>query len=251
MYDLEVGPQPQGVGPRPLPVMFWPEPLGQWAPCQMQADPRDALYPNEFTFSLGQTFKPQGNGLLLTSAVMGGLLPVNQFVPDCGPPDVKTGNVTWASTGGNIPGGITLYVQVCGAVIDDTDTAHPVTQQFSPPSELLILHSPIGTDTNAFTLNGIKWPTAGSLNAYALFANTVEDLICGQQWQMGLPDSISFGGAIQRQTYGVPDYDVRILRLRAQVLIHGGVLGGGVDSQTSSPPTIVSTETADLTGKDD
>ena len=45
MYDLEVGPQPQGVGPRPLPVMFFPEPLGQWAPYQVQADPRTRSIP--------------------------------------------------------------------------------------------------------------------------------------------------------------------------------------------------------------
>ncbi|HEY1898120.1 MAG TPA: hypothetical protein VGG62_17705, partial [Terracidiphilus sp.] len=43
MYDLEVGTQPTGVGPRPLPIMLYPEPLCQWGPCQIQADPNDAL----------------------------------------------------------------------------------------------------------------------------------------------------------------------------------------------------------------
>jgi hypothetical protein len=65
----------------------------------------------------------------------------------------------------------------------------------------------------------------------------------------GLPDSITFTGPIARQTYAVPDFDVKTLRLRAQVLIHGGVLGGGVDAL--APNQIVSQEVADLAGKDD
>ena len=247
MYDTEVGPQPQGLGPRPLPVMFFPEELQQWAPCQIQAAGNDALFPSEFTFNLQQTFQYQGDGVLLTSAKVGGLLPVNRFVPDCGPPEVKKGNIAWSSTGGFIPGGTTLYVQVCAGIVDTTGTPEVYTQ-WSPPSEILVLKVPIGTNTNTLTINGIKWPSVPSLNGYAIFANTMEDLICGQQNALGLPDSITLLGPIARQTYAVPDYDVNILRLRAQVLIHGGVLGGGVDSLTSS--TITSVETADLAGKD-
>ena len=252
MYDLDVGPQPQGVGPRPLPVMYWPEPLGQWAPAQVRAAANDALYPNEYTFNLKQTFKYLGHGSLLTSAVVAGCLPVNQFVPGCGPPDVKKGQITWAvdPVNGKLPGGITLYLQICAAVIDSTDPENPVARQYSPPSEILVLHAPMGADANALTISGIKWPPVTGLNGWVVFANTVEDLICGQQAGSGQPDSIVFNGPIQRQTFAVPDFDVALLRLRAQVLIHGGVLGGGVDAISSSPPSISSIETADLTGKD-
>ena len=247
MYDLEVGPQPQGVGPRPLPVMFYPEPLGQWAPYQVQASSADALYPNEWTFNLQQTFQYQGDGTLLTSAVLGGSLPVNQFIPNCGAPDAKKGAVTWATTGGSIPGGTTVFVQVCAAIVDTTVTPNVVTQ-YSPPSEVLVLQVPHGTNTNMLTVNNIKWPTTPGLNGYVLFANTIEDLLCGQESALGLPTSITFAGPIQRQTYAVPDADVNILRLRAQVLIHGGVLGAGVDSMTTS--TITSHATIDLAGTD-
>jgi hypothetical protein len=247
MYDLEVGPQPQGVGPRPLPVMFYPEPLGQWAPYQLQADPNDALYPNEFTFNLQQTFEYEGDGRLLTSAVVAGCLPVNQFVPDCGAPDVKKGSTSWATTGGNIPGGTTLFVQICAAIVDTTVTPN-VVKQYSPPSEILVLQVPVGADTNTLTIDNIKWPPVTGLNGYVLFANSIEDLICGQQADLGLPASITFNGPVERQTYAVPDFDVSILRLRAQVLIHGGVLGAGVDSLTTT--TIVSHATIDTTGKD-
>lgn len=252
MYDLEVGPQPQGVGPRPLPVMFYPEVLQQWAPYQVQADPADALWPNEFNFNLGQTFAYDGDGKLSTSAAVAGCLPVNQFVPECGAPDAKKGSVSWASTGGVIPGGTTLFVQVCGAVWDTTQTP-PVLKQYSPPSEILVLKVPVGTNTNSLTINNIKWPPVAALNGWVLFANTAEDMISAQLWQQqALPSSITFNGPIARQTFAVPDYDVARLRLRAQVLIHGGVLGGSVDSMTSgtAPFTIVCHANIDVTRKD-
>jgi hypothetical protein len=247
MYDLEVGPQPTGVGPRPLPVMFYPEPLGQWAPYQIEADANDALYPSEFTFNLQQTFEYQGDGTLLTSAVIAGCLPVNRFIPNSGAPDAKKGSVSWSSTGGSIPGGTTLFVQICAAIVD-TAPSIPVIQQFSPPSEILVLQVPVGTDTNSLTINNIVWPTVTGLNGYVLFANSIEDLICGQQSALGQPTSITFNGPVARQTYSVPDYDLNILRLRAQVLIHGGVLGAGVYSL--GPNVIISPDTADLSGVD-
>jgi hypothetical protein len=248
MYDTEVGPQPQGVGPRPLPIMFFPEPLGQWAPYQVQAEWNDALYPSEFSFNLQQTVAYQADGTLLNSAVVAGVLPVNQFVPDCGPPDIKKGNVDWSDSGGSIPGGITLFVQIC-ACIADTTQSPAVVQRYSPPSEILVFQVPNNTDTNTITINHIKWPQVSTLNSWQLFANTTEDLICGQTGGLGLPDSITFTGPIARQTYSVPDFDVSILRLRAQILIHGGVIGAAVQQLTTS--TIVSSDTVDAAGTDD
>jgi hypothetical protein len=247
MYDPEVGPQPQGVGPRPLPVMYFHEPLIQWAPYQIQAAANDALYPSEYTFNLQQAFEYSGDGSLLTSAMVAGCLPVNQFVPNCGAPDAKKGNVSWSSTGGSIPGGTTIYVQLCAAIVD-TAPATPVVKQYSPPSEILVLQVPIGTNTNSLTINNIKWPPVSGLNGYVLFANSVEDLLCGQQAALGQPASVTFNGPIARQTYAVPDFDLSRLRLRAQVLIHGGVLGAGVDAITTT--TVASHATIDTDGSD-
>lgn len=239
MYDLEVGPKPQGVGPRPQPVMFFPEPLGQWAPYQVQADPADALYPSEFSFSLQQAFAYDADGRLATSAIVAGVLPVNQFIPNCGAVDVKKGNIAWSATGGAIPGGTTLYVQICAAIVD-TAPVPPVVKQYSPPSQVLVLQVPPGTNTNSVTISKIHWPQV-SLGGWVLFASTSEDLICGQMSGLGLPDSITLTGPLERQTYAVPDADLARLRLRAQVLIHGGVLGAPVDAVDSSTITAVQT----------
>ncbi|HEY6272614.1 MAG TPA: hypothetical protein VIX19_11560 [Terriglobales bacterium] len=249
MYDLEVGPQPTGAPVRPLPVMFFPEPLGQWAPYQVQADPNDALYPNEFSFNLRQTFSYAADGTLLTAAEFAGALPVNQFIPNCGAPNVKAGSTSWATTGGFLPGGTTVFVQVAACLVDTTQTP-PVVQQCSPPSEVLILQVPYGTDTNTITLNNILWPQVAGLNGWIFYCNTIEDMICGQESGLGQPSSITFTGPIQRQTYSVPDYDVVTLQLQASVLIHGGVIGAGVYTVTSSPPTIWAPASADLTGQD-
>jgi hypothetical protein len=227
--------------------MFFPEALGQWAPHQVQADPNDALFPGEFNFNLGQTFQFAADGTLLTSALVAGVLPVNQFVPNCGAVDIKKGDVAWSSTGGSIPGGITIFLQVCACIVDTTQTP-AVLKQYSPPSEILVLQVPVGTNTNSLTLNSIKWPPVSSLNGWVLFCNTFEDMICGQADDLGLPDAITFGGPIARQTYSVPDFDLATLRLRAQVLIHGGVLGAKVDSLTST--TIVGHDAVDVAGTD-
>jgi hypothetical protein len=228
--------------------MLYPEPLCQWGPCQIQADPNDALFPNEYSFNLGQVFDYGGDGILLSKAQVAGCLPVNRFFPNCGPPDVKSGDVAWAATGGAIPGGTTLFVQVCAAWSDLAPQV-PVVKQLSPPSQVLVLQVPPGADTNTFTINNIKWPSATGLNSWVLFANTAEDLMCGQVAGLGQPTSITFTGPIKRQTYAVPDADINILRLRAQVLVHGGVLGASVDAVTTS--TITSHATIDPTGHDD
>jgi len=248
MYDLEVGKQPKGVGPRPLPVLFYPEVLQQWAPYQIQADANDPLWPNEFNFNLGQKFQYQADGTLLTTAEPSGVLPVNVFVPNCGAPDIKQGGVSWSDTGGFIPGGTTVYAQVCAAVaatIDGVDTV----LSYSPPSEILILKVPVGTDTNAITISKIHWPNVAALNAYVLFIGVQEDMICGQESGDGLPTSITFNGPVQRQTYAVPDFDIRRLRMRATVLIHGGVVGAFVQQMDST--SITCSDTVDLAGTDD
>ena len=241
MYALEVGHVPTGVGPRPMPILYFGEPLGQWAPHQVQADLYDALYPSEWSFSLTQTFRYGGDGTLLTSAVMGGCLPVNEFIPNCGAPDIKKGGASWAP-GGSIPGGTTIYVQVCASIVTSSNTT------YSPPSEILVLQVPPDGNNHTITINNIVWPQVSGLTSWAFFAGISEDLICLQAWGPGQPTSIMFNGPVIRQTYSVPDYDLHILRLRATRMIHGGVLGAEVQAIDHS--SITSWNTIDVAGTD-
>jgi hypothetical protein len=244
MYDTEVGPQPTGAVPRPLPVLYFPEPLGEWAPYQIQADANDALYPGEWTFDLAQQFSYRADGVLITSAVASGHLPVNSFIPNCGPVGAKKGGITRSDTGGFIPGGTTLYIQIA-AYIDNPDGS----RVYSPPSEVLVQQVPNGTDTNSLTITNIQWPSVSGLTGWVLFASDAEDLICGQKSGTGLPGSITLDVPLQRSTYAVPDFDLQTLRVRAQLLIHGGVLGAPVYMLNTD--RIVASDATDFAGTDD
>jgi hypothetical protein len=244
MYDLNVGPQPPtGMGTRPMAPLFFPEPLGQWAPHQIQAAANDALYPNEWTFALSQTFSYQGDGTLLTSAILSGALPVNRFIPSCGAPDMKKGQLNWTAAGGSIPSGTTMYMQLCASIIDANGHT-----QYSPPSQIVVFQVPADAQLYSMTINQIFWPPVTGLTGWALFAGTTEDLICLQATGTGQPASITFAGPLPRQTYSVPDYDLRILRLQATHMIHGGVLGARISAVDTT--SITSNDTIDTTGVD-
>jgi hypothetical protein len=92
------------------------------------------------------------------------------------------------------------------------------------------------------------WPAVAGLSAYVIFAAAQDDLICGQQLGTygGLvasgaliptgngttytPGTITFTGPLQRSTFALPSPYVANLRLKAKHLIHGGIIGGAVDS---------------------
>jgi len=228
MYDLEVGPQPTGVSPLPAPILSFVAPLGQWAPYQIQASASDALFPSEWTFDLAQNYQTLTNGSPLATAIASGRLPVVDFIPNAGAVDVKAGNVARATTGGSITGGTTIYVQICGK---------DASGRYTVPSDILVLQAPIGTNTNKFTLNDIAWPSGASLTDYVVFIGTSTDLICGQQTGSGSPSSIVITGPVARSTYAVPNANIKKLRLKGKRLIHGGVIGGGVDSRTGTTIT--------------
>lgn len=239
MYDLEVGPKPADVLPDPLPVMFYPQPQGQWAPYQVQASSSDALYPNEYTFDIAQSSTTLADGTVLANIITTGKLPANQFVPGCGPVGITSGSITHSTTGGQIRGGVTLRVAVC---------AKNAAGVCSPPSAIVLVQTPIDTNTNQFTINGIQWPQVSGLTGYVVFAADNDDLICAQQTGTGTPSSITVTGPISRSTWALPDPDIGAVRLKAKQVLHGGVVGAAVTSATGN--TIVSQDTIDTAAID-
>lgn len=243
MYDLEVGPTPLDVSPPALPILFFSAPLGQWAPWQVQASSSDALFPSEYTFDLSQSQTIGENGKPLIEAVMTGKIPVNQFIPGCGAPDVKKGNVTQSATGGSLLGGKTYRVQVC---------ATNATGRYSPPSDILIIQTPTGTNTNQFSIVNVQWPAIAGLTGYVVFASDVDDLVCGQatgvmSGTVGTysPTTIAVTAAFSRSTYGVPNPAISLLRCKGRRLIHGGVTGAVVSVGGVGSSTITATDTVD------
>ena len=170
MYDLDVGPKPIDVVPAPLPPLFYPIPLGPaWAPYQVQAAAWDALFPNEWTFDLNQTYTTLADGSALANLIVTGKLPVNQFsATGAGAPGI--GSISQSAAGGSLPANVTLRVAICA--IDSNGLP-------SAPSNIAIIGTP-ASGTGTFTLEDITWPAVAGLVSYVLFVATQDDLICAQ-----------------------------------------------------------------------
>jgi hypothetical protein len=167
------------------------------------------------------------DGSMLANLVVTGKLPVNEFsATGAGAPGI--GSISQGTTGGSLPANVTLRVAICA--IDSSGLP-------SAPSNIAIIGtSASGTDT--FTLEGITWPAVAGLVSYVLFVATQDDLICAQATgtltagtgNTYTPGSISFGGPLVRSTWALPSPYVSKVRLKAKQLIHGGVIGGSIDS---------------------
>jgi hypothetical protein len=125
----------------------------------------------------------------------------------------------------------------------------------TPPSQIVLVQFPVGTDTNTFTLTDITWPSASGLTGYVVFMSFQDDLICytqsGSLTPSGdsyTPTSITCTGPVPRSTWALPNNNIAGVRLKGKLLVHGGVLGARVDSCSGS--TIVAAETVDLAGTD-
>jgi len=236
MYDLDVGLKPMDVVPAPLPPLFYPIPLGPaWAPYQVQAAANDALFPGEWTFDTNQSYAQLADGSMLANLLVTGKLPVNEFsATGAGAPGI--GSISQSTTGGSLPANATLRVAICAIDSDGLPSA---------PSNIAIIGtSASGTDT--FTLENITWPAVAGLVSYVLFVATQDDLICAQATgtltagssNTYTPGSITFGGPVARSTWALPSPYVSKVRIKAKHEIHGGVIGGSIDSVSAG--TIVS-----------
>lgn len=247
MYDLDVGPKPADVSPYALPVLFYAQPLQQWLPYQVQADGADALYPGEWTFDLPQSYPGFANGNPNSQLTVIGKLPVNQFIPQCGAPDVKNGNITQSTTGGTIPGGTTYYLQFC---------AQDSAGHYSPPSDILVVQIPTGTNTNQFTVSGIVWPRFNGLATWVLFGGIATDIICGQlngalagtALAGYTPALITVSAPLIRSTYSIPYPNTKLVRMKGKRLVHGGVEGLAVTGVSTN--TITCSGAVDVTAVD-
>src|SRR5579884_898458 len=229
MYDLDVGPKPLDLAPAPMPGIFYPIPLGPaWAPYQIQARSDDALFPGEWTFDTNQSYAQLADGSVLANLLVTGKLPANAFSPGVGAP--VAGNIVLNNSGGSLAGGTTIRLTLCALDANGLPSA---------PMAIAIVPLPTGSSTYSITLNDIVWPAVAGLQSYVVFAAAQDDLICAQQngaltptgdGTTYTPGSITFAGPLQRSTYGLPSPYVKKLRLKAKHEIHGGVLGGTIDS---------------------
>ncbi len=237
MYDLDVGPKPLDLAPAPMPGIFYPIPLGPaWAPNQIQARSDDALFPGEWTFDTNQSYAQLADGSVLANLIVTGKLPTNAFSPGVGAP--VAGSIVVNATGGSLAGGTTIRLTLCALDAQGLP---------SVPMAIAIVPLPSGGSTYSISLNNIVWPAVAGLQSYVVFASAQDDLICAQQngsltptgdGATYTPSSITFAGPLQRSTYALPSPYVKKLRLKAKHEIHGGVLGGTIDSVSAS--TLVS-----------
>lgn len=250
MYDLDMGPKPADVTPNPLPRIFFPVPIGpEWAPFEIQANGADALWPSEYTFDLAQSYTELADKSQQATLAVTGKLPVTAFIPNCPGPIISAGKITQSTTGGFIPGGITLRVSICA-----TDIA---SDHSSPPSDVILIQIPAGTNTNQFTIDGISWPANfPGLTGYTVFISDKDDLIClqanGALTDTGggiyAPTSITFTGPLQRSTIALPDPNITNVKLKSKLLWIPGVTGGLVSYANGT--TAVSVDMIDPKGVD-
>lgn len=248
MYALDVGPKPPpDVLSPPLPVLRYPEPVGQWAPYQIQAPSNDALWPSEWTFDLSQSYAVNADGSAAARVSVTGKLPVNSFIPNCGAPSWSLGAVAISTTGGSLPGGTVLKIEICATNATG----------LSPNSQVLYVSIPTGTNTNQITVSDIQWPPFAGLTGYEIFYSQYDDLICAQQSgtltagsppTLYTPTSVTITGPISRSTWQVPNSSIRNVRAKVKNLHHGGVVGALVDSVSTGH--IISSECIDTAHTD-
>ncbi|HEY4359394.1 MAG TPA: hypothetical protein VGN17_00395 [Bryobacteraceae bacterium] len=247
MYQLDIGPKPVDIAPLPLPVMFYPEPLGCWAPFQVQAPSSDALWPHEWTFDAQQIYNINADGSASAYIVTQGKEPANEFIPNVGAPSITAGNVVRSTTGGSLEGGKTYRVAICGRNSDAVCT---------PPSEVILVQIPSGTNTNKFVVNGIIWPSVSGLVDFAVFVSEFDDLLC-EQSIVSLtgsggsisPTTFTVTGPLARSTWALPNPNSQKIRIKPKILTHGGILGAGVTSVSDT--TLISADCVDVTLSDD
>jgi hypothetical protein len=246
MYDLVVGPKPADALPPGLPAIHYPLPLGEWTPFEVRTlDPTLPFFgdfgdPNilreEWTFDLGQFAAMDRNGILIAEARVKGKQPVTQYITGCGAVNIDNGLITVLPTGGHLQGGKTFRICVCAA--------DPLFQ-LSPPSNVLLVQTPAGTNTCSIKIDGVSWPTFTGLTYYVVFAAEADDLISGQPGSPGPnirqcfqflthpsggygPASITLKGPLQRALMQAPNQNIAKVRAKAARLVHGGPIGAQI-----------------------
>ena len=239
-------------------INYTPLPIPpQWAPYQVRADAADALFPGEWTFDVnvayadrlgGQQSLADGTAAARTNVT--GVLPITQLLA-CDAPVIYAAAV--GAAGGHLRGGQTLYVSV---------TADDGAGNYTPPAAIVQVDVPAGTDTNYIALN-VGWPNSqAGLAHYDIYASPLIDLVCAQSSGaltngpsspptspasdtytpliVFLGEASSPPGALSRQTWALPNPNLKAIRLRGVICYHAGVLGAGVTSVSGNQ--VISTD---------
>jgi hypothetical protein len=236
MYDLDSGPKPVDVTPLPFPAYWYPTPDGlQWGPAQTARS--GAVFAVEYSFDCDQEYGTLADGTTFANLIVTGKLPVNATGPGLSAPII--GNVEQTPTGGTIPGGVSLRVAIC---------AVDANGLLSPPSPIVVVSTPAGTNTNRVILNNITWPSVAGLAGYIVFAGTQADMIC-QQGLVGTliagpndtytPGTLILSVCTSRGALMLPSNNVSRLRLKAKQLVRSGIMNALVASVDAETNTIV------------
>jgi hypothetical protein len=213
MYNLIAGPKPADVGASPIPIEYSQMPLGLvWQPdaeYPLASDPLRAI--DDGSFKISQVYTELADESLQLELAITGKLPVNKFIDAVVPPIIRTATV--ATTGGSLLGDRSYFVCIC---------ARDANGDFSPPSNIMKVQIPAGTNTNKITLENLVWP--GAFTGYDVFgAIDDEQMITHQLTNTGMPSSIVITAAFSRSTYSLPSPMFNHLRLKIKRLPKVGV----------------------------
>ena len=238
MYDLDVGPKPMDILPSTPPRVYQPQSTDPaWSPALIGFGSSDALFPGEYTFDLYQAYSFNADGPASAFAQITGYLPVNTTIDGATGPVWKNGKVTLSSTGGFIPGGITLRIILTQTVVKGNAINH------SQPSDVLIVQIPAGTNTNSITIDGVTYPpdNGAGYNIVTAFYFMVDELICLQSTHTsggGLPSTIVLSAAPTRSKIQAPNPLSARVRMRSANLVHGGIIGQQITAVSSTTLTV-------------
>ena len=235
MYNLAIGPKPADVPAEPGPPERFPASQGMaWMPNELGPWTGDPMYPpGSLTFALWQDYSLTMEGAWVPTIVVRGERTINRFL-DGDAPVIR--GIKYATTGGNLPGGQTYYVQV--AQRDADANAHVLA-----PSNVAAIWVPAGTNTNTVTVEPIQ--TRVSLPGYSVFAGTNIRLL-SEQYTTGsltLPATITIYNVLP-MTRNAPNSAARRIRIKCKRVVHSGVAGIQVQ-QVIAPNKI---RTSELTG---
>ncbi len=237
MYDLVAGPKPADVPASPVPVEFQAVPTGLvWHPYQEQPGVNDPMYDeNDWSLGLVQEYSALADGSAQAVVAVTGKWPVTDFllVP---PPSIRA--VATQNVGGSIAGGKNYHLAVC---------AKDASGQLTPPSNIVAIAVPSGTNTNQIVLSEITWP-AGTYSGYVVFGAADDVRMLTKQVEVtgALPSSITLTAAFVRSTWGFPSPYFRLLRVKVKRVIHSGPVGASVSAVGTNSIT-----SADLAGGSD
>ena len=141
----------------------------QWQPNQIQAPSNDALFPSEWTFDLSQVYLPTSGTDWSAAATATGVFPINRTITGCPIPILTANNVTIQTTGGNITGGINVYLAI--AVNDASGNSSAI-------STILVFAIPIGTNTNKLNIGDAAAAMQGEFSTNPTDGQMIE--ICGK-----------------------------------------------------------------------